>query len=76
MEYISILKQKYIDGIIIATGLKEDKAIKELLKAEIPVALLSRDVSSLAVDAVLVDDFLGGYEATEYLISLGHKELQ
>ncbi|MDF2058426.1 LacI family DNA-binding transcriptional regulator [Priestia megaterium] len=75
IEYISILKQKYIDGIIIATGLKEDKAIKELLKAEIPVALLSRDVSSLAVDAVLVDDFLGGYEATEYLISLGHKRI-
>lgn len=75
IEYISILKQKYIDGIIIATGLKEDKAIKELLKADIPVALLSRDVSSLAVDAVLVDDFLGGYEATEYLISLGHKRI-
>ncbi|MED4280287.1 LacI family DNA-binding transcriptional regulator [Priestia megaterium] len=75
IEYISILKQKYIDGIIIATGLKEDKAIKELLKADIPVALLSRDVSSLAVDAVLVDDFLGGYEATKHLISLGHKRI-
>ncbi|AZV59263.1 LacI family DNA-binding transcriptional regulator [Peribacillus frigoritolerans] len=75
IEYISILKQKYIDGIIIATGLKEDKAIKELLNAEIPVALLSRDVSSLAVDSVLVDDFLGGFEATEHLINLGHQKI-
>ncbi|MFP7733254.1 LacI family DNA-binding transcriptional regulator [Priestia aryabhattai] len=75
IEYISILKQKYVDGVIIATGLKENKAIKELLKAEIPVTLLSRDVSSLAVDAVLVDDFLGGYQATEHLISLGHEKV-
>lgn len=75
IEYISILKQKYVDGVIIATGLKENKAIKELLKAEIPVALLSRDVSSLAVDTVLVDDFLGGYQATEHLISLGHEKI-
>lgn len=75
IEYISILKQKYLDGIIIATGLQEDKAIKELLKAEIPIALLSRDVSSLAVDEVLVDDFLGGFEATKYLISLGHQKI-
>jgi len=75
IEYISILKQKYVDGVIIATGLKENKAIKELLKAEIPVTLLSRDVSSLAVDAVLVDDFLGGYQATEHLISLGHEKI-
>ncbi|UYP07291.1 LacI family DNA-binding transcriptional regulator [Priestia megaterium] len=75
IEYISILKQKYVDGVIIATGLKENKAIKELLKAEIPVTLLSRDVASLAVDTVLVDDFLGGYQATEHLISLGHEKI-
>lgn len=75
IEYISILKQKYVDGIIIATGLKDHKAIRELINAEIPIALLSRDIPSLAVDTVLVDDFLGGYEATQYLMSLGHRKI-
>ena len=75
LEYISILKQKYVDGIILATGLNDYKAIKELINAEIPVALLSRDIPSLAVDTVLVDDFLGGYEAVQYLISLGHRKI-
>ncbi|MFB9759857.1 LacI family DNA-binding transcriptional regulator [Ectobacillus funiculus] len=75
LEYISILKQKYVDGIILATGLNDYRAIKELINAEIPVALLSRDIPSLAVDTVLVDDFLGGYEAVQYLISLGHRKI-
>lgn len=75
LEYISILKQKYTDGIIVATGLKKEKSIKELVKTNLPMALLSRDVPSLAVDTVLVDDYLGGYEATKHLIDLGHEKI-
>lgn len=75
LEYISILKQKYTDGIIVATGLKKEKSIKELMKTNLPMALLSRDVPSLAVDTVLVDDYLGGYEATKHLINLGHEKI-
>ncbi|MFP3126389.1 LacI family transcriptional regulator [Ectobacillus funiculus] len=75
IEYISILKQKYVDGIIIATGLKNHKVIRELMNAELPVVLLSRDIPSLAIDTVLVDDFLGGYEATQYLMGLGHRKI-
>jgi DNA-binding LacI/PurR family transcriptional regulator len=75
IEYISISKQKYVDGIIIATGLKHNDAIKELISSDIPVALLSRDVSSLAVDTIVVDDFLGSYQATSYLISLEHQKI-
>lgn len=75
VEYISILKQKYTDGIIVATGLKKEKAIKELIKTDLPIALLSREVPSLAADTVLVDDYLGGYEATRHLIDLGHEKI-
>ncbi|MCM3791341.1 LacI family transcriptional regulator [Domibacillus indicus] len=75
VEYVSILKQKYSDGIIVATGLKREEAVKELIKTDIPIALLSRDVPSLAVNTVLVDDYLGGYEATNHLISLGHQKI-
>lgn len=75
MEYISILKQKYIDGIIIATGLRNNVALKELIDNEIPVAILSREVPSLAVNTVVVDDFLGAFEATSYLIELGHRKI-
>ncbi|MBZ5752421.1 LacI family DNA-binding transcriptional regulator [Metabacillus rhizolycopersici] len=75
IEYVSILKKKYIDGIIIATGLKNTTALKKLLNNEIPVALLAREVPSLAVNTVVVDDFLGAFEATSYLIKLGHQKI-
>ncbi|NOU95758.1 substrate-binding domain-containing protein [Paenibacillus sp. LMG 31456] len=75
IEYISILKQKYIDGIIIATGLKNDNAIKELIDSKIPVVMLSRDVPSLAVNTVVVDDFLGAYQATWFLKELEHEKI-
>ena len=75
IEYVSILKQKYIDGIIIATGLKNTVALKELINSEIPVALLAREVPSLAVNTVVVNDFLGAFEATSYLIKLGHQKI-
>ncbi|MBO1513432.1 LacI family DNA-binding transcriptional regulator [Metabacillus bambusae] len=75
IEYVSILKQKYIDGIIIATGLKNTVALKELISSEIPVALLAREVPSLAVNTVVVNDFLGAFEATSYLIKLGHQKI-
>lgn len=75
MEYISILKHQYIDGIIIATGLKNTVAFKELINNEIPVALLSREVPSLAVNTVVVNDFLGAFEAVSYLVKLGHRKI-
>ncbi|WNS78733.1 LacI family DNA-binding transcriptional regulator [Domibacillus sp. DTU_2020_1001157_1_SI_ALB_TIR_016] len=75
VEYVSILKQKYTEGIIVATGLRKGQAVKALIKADLPIALLSRDVPSLAVNTVLVDDYLGGYEATNHLINLGHTKI-
>src|SRR5699024_1511765 len=74
-EYIDILKKKYVDGIIIATGLKNSEAQKELFNQQMPIVLLSREIPSLAMNTVLVNDFLGAYEATSYLIKLGHRKI-
>ncbi|YCA44744.1 LacI family transcriptional regulator [Bacillus sp. JZ8] len=74
-QYISMLRQKYVDGLIIATGLKNRKAIKELVDSDMPVAMLSRDVPYLPLHTVVVDDFQGGYEAATHLADLGHKRM-
>ncbi|WP_339182519.1 LacI family DNA-binding transcriptional regulator [Oceanobacillus sp. FSL W7-1293] len=74
-EYIAILRKKYVDGIIIATGLKNAKALQELKNSNIPIALLSREVPSLPLNTVLVNDYLGAYEATSYLIKRGHQRI-
>ncbi|MEL3986929.1 LacI family DNA-binding transcriptional regulator [Bacillus velezensis] len=74
-EYISMLKQKNVDGIIVATGLANSQAVRELIESDMPVVMLSRDVPHLPVDIVVADDFKGGYEAAVHLAQLGHKKI-
>ncbi|MDP5274071.1 LacI family DNA-binding transcriptional regulator [Chengkuizengella axinellae] len=74
-KYISLLEQKRVDGIIIATGTRNTDVLQNLLKKKLPIALIARDLPSLPVDTVLVDDYMGGYEATSHLISLGHQKI-
>jgi DNA-binding LacI/PurR family transcriptional regulator len=74
-KYISLLKQKSVDGFILASGFKNDEILKEIVKEKIPIALVSLDIPALAVDSVTIDDFMGGYQATSHLIALGHREI-
>ncbi|CAN2255140.1 LacI family DNA-binding transcriptional regulator [Bacillus sp. SN1] len=74
-EYITMLKQKHVDGIIVATGLKNSQAIRELIESDMPVVMLSRDIPHLPVDTVVADDFKGGYEAAVHLAQLGHTNI-
>lgn len=75
-EYINMLQQKYLDGIIVATGLQNTKAVQKVMKDDIPVVVLTRDVPRLFANAVTVDDFLGGYQAGEHLAELGHTDVK
>lgn len=76
--YISLLKQKSIDGFIISSAYYNDQNVIKLLKADIPLVLLGRDIDDsegLPVDVVGSDNVKGGYIATKHLIELGHKNI-
>jgi DNA-binding LacI/PurR family transcriptional regulator len=75
VKYIQLLRQKSVDGIIVATGVRNDAFLKELIVQNVPIALVAREMSVLAASTVLVDDFAGGYSATSHLIELGHKRI-
>jgi DNA-binding LacI/PurR family transcriptional regulator len=74
-QYLKWLQRKSVDGIILGTGIQNDVTLNELIEQKIPTALIARDMPSLSVDTVLVDDFVGGYKATSHLISLGHQDI-
>jgi DNA-binding LacI/PurR family transcriptional regulator len=73
--YLSLLKQKSVDGIIIGTTTKNSSVLKDLLQENFPLALIAQDIPELTINVVSVDDFLGGYQATSHLVSLGHKKI-
>lgn len=75
IKYVQLLRQKSVDGIIVATGVRNDEFLKELIEQHVPIALIAREMSVLAASTVLVDDFAGGYTATSHLIELGHRDI-
>ncbi|PYI51798.1 LacI family DNA-binding transcriptional regulator [Paenibacillus flagellatus] len=74
-SYVTLLKQKRVDGIIIATGLSDETILKGLIDQKIPLAFVARDMPSVVSDSVLIDDFMGGYLGASHLVSLGHRRI-
>ncbi|MBE1555540.1 LacI family DNA-binding transcriptional regulator [Sporosarcina limicola] len=74
-KYITLLKRKSVDGFIIASGFENLDKIEELVKEDIPVAIVARDSPMFYVNTVALDDFMGGYLAASHLIELGHKNI-
>ncbi|WP_022793534.1 LacI family DNA-binding transcriptional regulator [Marinococcus halotolerans] len=75
VQYLWWLNQKKVDGVVLGTGMHNMEALKEFMNQDIPVVLVSRDIPTLAVSTVLVDDFRGGYLAAQHLLGLKHQKV-
>lgn len=76
--YITLLKQKIIDGFIISSTHHSDKNIVELLEEDRPLVLVDRDIDvsgNYSIDMVGSDNIRGGYIAAKHLIDLGHRDI-
>lgn len=72
----SFINKKSFDGIItMSQSLKDEVFISKVLEREIPQVVLNREVSGLSVINILSDDKKGAFNAVEYLISQGHKDI-
>lgn len=70
-----MLKEKKVDGLIIATPRRiGEKAILALKKDNFPVVVLDGNVGE-QVNSVEVDSYQGAFQATEHLIKLGHTRI-
>ncbi|NOV03769.1 LacI family DNA-binding transcriptional regulator [Paenibacillus planticolens] len=74
-RHISLMRNKQVDGFIIASQFKNEELLKELLEDKVPIVLFAHEKQDILVDSVTVDDCFGGVIATEHLISLGHKRI-
>ncbi len=72
--YIEALKRRLVDGFIFCTARPSHTHIAGLREAGFPVVSLLRHSGS-EVDAVILDNANGAYEATKYLISRGLKKI-
>jgi LacI family transcriptional regulator len=73
--YVDVLSKKQVDGIIfVATG-EQTASLAMLQSRAMPVVVVNRDLSSIAVDLIYTDNLQGGYLATHHLLGLGHRRI-
>lgn len=74
--YLVKLMEKQVDGIIIIASMERDKMMEELLKINVPFAVLNKGTSYRDYSVrVEVDDYEGMHEGVSHLIELGHKNI-
>ncbi len=73
MSYLEHCKRRNIDGVVIACIEFDDKQVIELMASDIPVVAI--DFDSENVSAIMSDNVKGIYDLTNYIISLGHRDI-
>lgn len=73
-ELFSLFRNWNLDGVIL-TGLFEDSFFGRLITSDKPIVLLDSYVKNHKVFNVGLEDYRGGYLATEYLIGRGHRKI-
>ncbi|EMT39121.1 LacI family DNA-binding transcriptional regulator [Thermoanaerobacter thermohydrosulfuricus] len=74
LEYIRFTERRGADGIIFLTARVNYTNILELTKT-CPVVVACEYIDNLDIPTVSINNFKAAYEATEYLIKLGHKKI-
>jgi len=73
--YVSLMIDRRVDGFIIAPSMAPEASLKSLVDKEIPLVVIDRQMETLSIDQVYSDNINGAYEATKYLLGLGHKRI-
>jgi LacI family transcriptional regulator len=75
MEYVSVLIQRRVDGVLLVPAADTSDSTELLVRHGLPVVVLDRRPSSSEVDAVRSDSEGGAYLAVRHLVELGHRRI-
>jgi len=72
-RYLSLFKEKRVDGIILAPVSPGEKRAGK--RAGLPLVYMSDTRRDSNISSVTIDNVLGGYTAVSYLITMGYKRI-
>jgi LacI family transcriptional regulator len=75
MELIDLLLSHKVDGIIIAPVGIDFKHIIQTYNSGIPLVVIDRCFPEIGVPFITSDNYQGGLDAVNYLISMGHRKI-
>ncbi len=74
-DNIEALLNSQVDGILISTSSSDLNSFERVLKKDVPLIFFDRKKTMKNVSSVTINDFDGGYKATQYLIDSGCKRI-
>lgn len=76
-EALNVLKEKQVDGIIYTptSQTRSHDIVKRCTKSSIPIVVLDRVLKNDRIYMVYLDNMLGGFLATQYLLKKGHRRI-
>jgi LacI family transcriptional regulator, galactose operon repressor len=74
-SYLKVLLSRQVDGILLISTGAFDDSIRLLSENKTSVVMVDRSTELATVDEIFTDNRGGGYLATEYLLSLGHRRI-
>jgi LacI family transcriptional regulator len=74
-SYLRVLRERQVDGLLIASSQMADDTIAELREEAFPFVLLNRATRSAEDLAVVVDNHAAAVEVVAHLAALGHRRV-
>ncbi|WP_415227939.1 LacI family DNA-binding transcriptional regulator [Psychromonas sp.] len=75
IDSIRFLQSKQVDGLIIHSDMLSDDELIKIANETKATIILNRYIPELAQQCICIDNELGGYLATKYLIESGHNKV-
>ncbi|WP_341358673.1 LacI family DNA-binding transcriptional regulator [Georgenia sp. M64] len=73
-DYVFLMEEFGVKGILYAGNYRTNAALAHAIGEGIPIVVVDEEIGMLPpVDAVLVDDYAGAFQATTFLCSQGHR---
>jgi DNA-binding LacI/PurR family transcriptional regulator len=74
--YIDLLATGAIDGMLYLGSFRSNERLAAAIRGGLPVVVVDEPIAGLPpVHTVIMDDYAGGYQATSYLVALGHRRI-
>jgi len=76
-RYLQMLLERRAEGVIVVANwvFEEANLLNDVRKNNVPVVIVSRDLTDHGVSSILVDNEEGGVMALRYLYDLGHRKI-
>lgn len=75
IEVLKMMRSKRVDGILIVPENIDSRQMESIDRSGIPIVIIEREIQGAKLDSVLIDNRIGSFNATEYLIGLGHRRI-